>query len=208
MTLSGISSCGSVDLFGVRLRSLQSASRGLNSSASRTCYPCHLSRKVFSPGRFRRLGAGFTGRLRSFGEIAEDRGSTWRLVRGWVTSASACWSRSCGESGVPGADRAHRHPGARGVPAASSRLPAGCAAAPGGSVPRCPHRGRGKGCAARDRSPFSLRNDKALQQHTGGCRWGGPSSNIRPRESGISRAQALQGAPNRFAIDGFGLCTA
>ena len=38
-----------------------------------------------------------------------------------------------------------------------------------------------------------------------GC---GPSSSIRPRESGNSRAQALPGDPNHFAINGFGLSTA
>jgi hypothetical protein len=56
--------------------------------------------------------------------------------------------------------------------------------------------------------PVFLKERQALQPHTGLGTWGGPSSNFRSRENGISRAQALPGDPNRFAINGLGLCTA
>jgi hypothetical protein len=56
--------------------------------------------------------------------------------------------------------------------------------------------------------PVFLTERQALQPHTGPGTWGGRSSNIRPCESGICRAQALPGDPNRFAINGLGLCLA
>jgi hypothetical protein len=56
--------------------------------------------------------------------------------------------------------------------------------------------------------PVFLKERQAPLPHTGLDGWGGPSSNIRPRESGISRAQALPRDPNRFAINVLGLCTA
>jgi hypothetical protein len=53
-----------------------------------------------------------------------------------------------------------------------------------------------------------LKERQALKPHTGPGTWGGPSSNIRVRESGISRSQALRVDLNRFAIDELGSCTA
>jgi hypothetical protein len=53
-----------------------------------------------------------------------------------------------------------------------------------------------------------LKERQSLQPHTAPSTWGGPSWNIRPRENRISRPQALQGGPNRFAINELGLCIA
>jgi hypothetical protein len=56
--------------------------------------------------------------------------------------------------------------------------------------------------------PVFLKERQSLQPQTGPGTWSGPSSNIRPRESGISHAQALPADQNRFAINGLGLRTA
>jgi hypothetical protein len=49
---------------------------------------------------------------------------------------------------------------------------------------------------------------KALQPQTQPRTWCGRSSNIRPHERRISRGQVWPRDPNRFAINGLGLCTA
>jgi hypothetical protein len=47
-----------------------------------------------------------------------------------------------------------------------------------------------------------LKERQSLQQHTAPSTSGGPSWNIRPCENRISRPHALQGSPNRFALNG------
>jgi hypothetical protein len=56
--------------------------------------------------------------------------------------------------------------------------------------------------------PVFLKERQSLQPQTGLGTWSGPSSNIRPRESGISHAQALPAELNRFALNRIGLPTA
>jgi hypothetical protein len=56
--------------------------------------------------------------------------------------------------------------------------------------------------------PVFLNERQSLQPQTGPGTWNGPSSNFRPRESGISHAQALPAELNRFALNRIGLRTA
>jgi hypothetical protein len=56
--------------------------------------------------------------------------------------------------------------------------------------------------------PVFLKERQSFQPQTGPGAWSGPSSNIRPRESGISHTQALPADLNRFALNRLGLRTA
>jgi hypothetical protein len=56
--------------------------------------------------------------------------------------------------------------------------------------------------------PLVVLMERQAPPHTGPGTSGDPSSNIRTRDGGICRARALPEGPNRFAINGLGLCTA
>ena len=62
-------------------------------------------------------------------------------------------------------------------------------------------------CTFRSVSVF-LKERQALQPQIRPGMWCGRISNLRPRERRISRGQAWPRDPNRFAINGLGLCTA
>ena len=63
------------------------------------------------------------------------------------------------------------------------------------------------GIAATNRSQFASSSDISLRPQTGPGRWSVPSSSIRPRECGKSRAQELRGDPNHVILIRLGLYT-